>query len=442
MVTPIEERYIKLHPRSAEYSATARDIFPDGVTHDGRRQSPFPIYATHGMGPHKWDVDGNRIIDFWTGHGSMILGHSHLEIVAALSDQIGKGTHLSASSDLEIQWGQWVKELIPSADKVRFHSSGTEATMMALRMARAYSGKSKVIKFQEHFHGWHDYATAGSSGRGGIPQETLNTMIVLPANDISIVEETLRKNNDVAAIILEPTGAHMGQHAIIPSFLTELREVTERYGVVLIFDEVVTGFRTSKGGAQAYYGVTPDVTTLAKILGGGLPGGAVSGKADIINMIEARDDPEYNEIRRISHNGTFNANPLSAAAGTKALELIATTPVNDTADAMAMKLKDGLNDLLTRLEVPGCASGVASLVFLRLGADHECDKGGCLLSPDQMRITNNASRTAQIGLAMLNHGVHATTRFIVMAAHEDQDILDTVDAVEKTLTEVRAQGLI
>ena len=442
MVTPIEERYINLHSKSAEFSAAARDIFPDGVTHDGRRQKPFPIYATHGIGPHKWDVDGNRIIDFWTGHGSMILGHSHPDIVSVLSDQIVKGTHLSASSDVEIRWGQWVKELVPSAERVRFHSSGTEATMMALRMARAYSGKSKVIKFEEHFHGWHDYAAAGTSGRGGIPQETLNTMIVLPANDISIVEKTLRENDDVAAIILEPTGAHMGQYAVRPSFLSELRELTERYEVVLIFDEVVTGFRTSKGGAQGYYGVTPDVTTLAKILGGGLPGGAVSGKADIINMIEARDDPEYNEFRRISHNGTFNANPLSAAAGTKALELIATTPVNDTADMMAKKLKDELNDLLTRVEVPGCASGVASLVFLRLGADHECDKEVCLLTPEQMRITNNADRTAQIGLAMLNHGVHSTTRFIVMAAHQEQDILDTVDAVEKTLTEVRAQGLI
>ena len=442
MVTTIEQRYVDLHPGSAERYAKARDIFPDGVTHDGRRLRPFPLYATHGIGPHKWDVDGNRIIDYWTGHGSLILGHSHPEIVAAVTDQMSKGTHLSASSDLEIQWAQWIIELIPSAGKVRFHSSGTEATLMALRMVRAYTGKTKVIKFEDHFHGWNDYMMAGGQGLGGIPRETLSTMIVLPPNDISLVEKTLQDNDDVAAVILEPTGAHMGQAAVRPSFLQELREVTQRYEVVLIFDEVVTGFRTSKGGAQEYYGVTPDVTTLAKILGGGLPGGAVTGRADIINMIESSDDPEYNQNRRIGHNGTFNANPLSAAAGVKALELVATTPVIDNANAMATRLKNGLNDLLTRMEIPGCASGVASLAFMRLGVDHECDKEVCVLSPEQARIANDAGRTQQLSLALLNHGVHSTARFILMEAHRPEDIDETVDAFEKALTDVRGLGLV
>ena len=442
MVSPIEQRYIDLHPGSVERHATARDIFPDGVTHDGRRMSPFPIYATHGIGPHKWDVDGNRIIDYWTGHGSMILGHSHPEVVAAVASQMGKGTHLSASSDLEIKWGQQVKELIPSADKVRFHSSGTEATMMAVRMARAYTGKSKVIKFVEHFHGWSDYLSVGSAGVGGIPQETKDTMIVLPPNDIGLVERTLQDNDDVAAIILEPTGAHMGQIPVRPSFLGELRELTDRTGVVLIFDEVVTGFRVSSGGAQAYYGVTPDMTTMAKILGGGLPGGAVAGKADIINMIEARDDADFNQNRRIAHNGTFNANPLSAAAGTVALDLIMNTPVTDTANAMGARLKDGLNDLLSRMEVPGCASGITSLIFLRLGVDHECDRDVCIMTPEQMREAGNAERNSQFVLAMLNNGVHATSRFIMSAAHREQDVDDTVAATEKSLTELRQMGLV
>jgi glutamate-1-semialdehyde 2,1-aminomutase len=442
MATTIEQRYIDMHPGSAERHAKAKDIFPDGVTHDGRRLNPFPLYATHGMGPHKWDVDGNRIIDYWTGHGSLILGHSHPDVVAAVREQVGIGTHLSASSDLEIRWGQLVQELIPSAEKLRFHSSGTEATLMALRMARAYTGKSKVIKFEEHFHGWHDYVSAGGGGLGGIPKETLSTMIVLPSNDISIVEKTLQENDDVAAIIVEPTGAHMGLNAIRPNFLNELRELTERREVVLIFDEVVTGFRISKGGAQAHYGVTPDMTTMAKILGGGLPGGAVAGKAGIINMIEATDDPEYNQWRRVGHNGTFNANPLSAVAGITALELVATTPVNETANARASRLKAGLNDLLTKMEIPGCSSGVASLVFLRLGADHECDKEVCVLSDEQMRITNDPERNGQLNLALLNNGVHATTRFILSAAHEEQDIDETVEAIGKSLTEVRSLGLV
>ncbi len=435
MVSPIEQRYIDLHPGSLERHATARDIFPDGVTHDGRRMSPFPIYATHGIGPHKWDVDGNRIIDYWTGHGSMILGHSHPEVVAAVASQMGRGTHLSASSDLEIKWGQQVQQLIPSAEKVRFHSSGTEATMMAIRMARAYTGKSKVIKFVEHFHGWSDYLSVGSAGVGGIPEETKNTMIVLPPNDIGIVEKTVQDNPDVAAIILEPTGAHMGQIPVQPSFLNELRELTERTGVVLIFDEVVTGFRISKGGAQAHYGVTPDMTTMAKILGGGLPGGAVAGKADIINMIQARGDADFDRNRRVAHNGTFNANPLSAAAGTVALDLIMNTDVVETANAMGARLKDGLNDLLTRMEIPGYASGIASLIFLRLGEDPE-------MTPEQAARAHDAHRDGQFVLSMLNNGVHATTRFIMSSAHREQDIDATVDATERALTELRQSGLI
>jgi glutamate-1-semialdehyde 2,1-aminomutase len=355
---------------------------------------------------------------------------------------MAKGTHYSASTELEIGWAQWVKELIPSAEKLRFQSSGTEATMMALRMARAYTSKTKVIKFADHFHGWNDYALAGGTGLGGIPQETLSTMIVLPPNDISVVEEALTRNNDVAAVILEPTGAHMGQHPILPKFLGELKEVTERYGVVLIFDEVVTGFRTSKGGAQALYGVVPDMTTLAKILGGGLPGGAVVGKAEIIDTIATRGDPEYNQRQRISHPGTFNANPLSAAAGSKALELVATTPVNDTANAMAARLKDGLNDLLSRLEIPGCASGVASLVFLRLGVDHECDREVCILSPEEMRVAGDPKLAAQLNLALLNRGVHSGTRFILMSAHREEDVDETVEAFEGALAEVRGLGLL
>ena len=448
MASQIEQRYLELHPGSAERWDTARDIFPDGVTHDGRRMSPFPLYGTHGEGGVKWDVDGNRIIDFWTGHGSMMLGHSHPEIVKAVQEQVARGTHLSMSSDLEIRWAQLVQQLIPSAEKVRFHSSGTEATMMAIRMARAYTRKSRVIKFEDHFHGWSDALSAGSAGIGGIPRETLNTMIVLPPNDMAALEWAMLGNNDIAAIILEPTGAHMGLEPISAAFLADLRALTERHGVVLIFDEVVTGFRVSKGGAQELYGVTPDMTTMAKILGGGLPGGAVAGKADIINMIQNGPDPEYNHNRRIAHNGTFNANPLSAVAGIKALELLSTTPVNETADAMGQRLKDGINDLLAKIEVDGCATGISSLIFLRLGVDPvAADPDRNPSAARDMRASENPELQAQLNLAMLNHGVHAGSahggaRFILSAAHTEQDIDATVEAVGSALNDVREQGLI
>lgn len=443
MPTAIEQRYIDLHPGSLKRHERAATLFPDGVTHDARRMSPFPIYATHGLGPHKWDVDGNRIIDFWTGHGSLILGHSHPKIVEAVNQQMTQGTHLSASTDLEIRWAELVCDLIPSAEKVRFHSSGTEADMMAIRMARAYTGKTKIIKFDDHFHGWSDYLSAGGSGLGGIPAEALNTVIVLPADDISVVEKTLKNDDDIAAIILEPTGAHMGLHAINPNFLTQLREITERHNIVLIFDEVVTGFRVSKGGAQEYFGVTPDMTVLAKIVGGGLPGGAVSGKADIINMIQSTGDRDFDQNRRIGHNGTFNGNPLAAVAGITALDLVKNTPVNDTTNAMGRRLKDGLNDLLGRMEIPGCASGLPGVVFLRLGVDHECDKEICILSHEDMATIQDAKRMSQWNLSMLNHGVHVSgPRFLMMSVHTDKDIDETIDAAEKSLSELRNTGLV
>ena len=443
MPTPIEQRFFELHPKSAELHDSARSLFPNGVTHDARRQDPFQLYFTHADGAAKYDVDGNRILDYFPGHGALILGHSRAEVVQAVQEQMAMGTHFSGSTEIEIEWGNWVKELIPSAEKVRFHSSGTEADMMAIRMARAYTGKSKIIKFEDHFHGWSDYLVAGTEGIGGIPAETLSTMIVLPPNDIETFERTLQENDDVAAVILEPTGAHMGLEPILPEFLHQLREVTERYGVVLIFDEVVTGFRTSRGGAQEYFGIRPDLTTLAKILGGGLPGGAVTGKADIINMIEGRaDDPEYNRSRRIAHNGTFNANPISAAAGVAALKILANEPINDIATARGEQLKAGLNEVLGRLEMPGCVTGINSLIFMRLGVDHECDKEYCVLTHEEMAQSMQPERARQLTLSLINHGVQSGNRFILTAAHTENDITHTIDAYEQSLSEIREIGLV
>jgi glutamate-1-semialdehyde 2,1-aminomutase len=441
MATPIEQRYIDEHQKCADFYSTSRNLFPNGVTHDARNLKPFPYFVSHAQGARKWDVDGHEIIDYTGGHGALLLGHNHPDIVTAVAEQMAKGTHYAASTEIEIRWAQWVRELIPCAEKLRFVSSGTEATLMALRMARSYTGKTKVIQFHDHFHGWHDYLRAHDAGHGGIPEETGSTVVSIPANDIGVVEAAL-KDNDVAAVIIEPTGSHMGQAPVRPSFLNELREITERLGVVLIFDEVVTGFRTSKGGAQAYFGITPDICTLAKILGGGLPAGAVTGKVEIIDMIQLQDDPDFNANRRIAHFGTFNANPLSAAAGARALELVATQPINDRADAAAARLKEGFNDVLTRLEIPGCSAGIASAIFLRLGVDHECDKEVCILTPEDQHTVEDATRSHQLALALYNHGVSGGPRFIVSSAHTDGDVDETVAASEKALLDLRAAGLV
>ncbi len=439
----IEERYRKLHPASAKLYAEARELFPDGVTHDARRMAPFPLYITHAKGSRKWDVEGHEYLDYAGGHGAHLLGHCHPAIVKAVNDQMAKGTQFAFNTELEMEWAEWVKKLMPSIEKVRFHSSGTEATMMALRLARAYTGKTKIIKFEEHFHGWHDYAMAGAhKGIGGIPKETLSTMIVLPPNDISAVEKTLKETKDVAGVIVEATGAHMGNLPIKPSFLHELRDVTKKYGAVFIMDEVVTGFRTSKGGAQVRFGVKPDLTTLAKILGGGLPGGAVAGKAEILNMMEMKNEPGW-DVRRVAHAGTFNANPLCAAAGVKALELVATTDVNAKADAAAKRFKDGMNKLLAKMEIPGCATGLASLVQLRLGWPHECDHEVCLITEEQLQKAQNPKVISNLRLAMLNEGAHIGSHTqMFSSAHTNKDVDETLAAYEKAFTGLRNEGLL
>ena len=302
MASMIEERYLQLHPKSALMSDRSVELFPDGVTHDGRKFSPFRVYMDHGLGPRKWDIDDNEYIDYRTGHGAMILGQAHPAIVKAVSEQVAKGTHLSASTEMEVKWGTLVKELVPSAERLRFVSSGTEAMMMTFRMARSHSGKSKVVKFEGAFHGWADgpfVGAANDSPEGGIPPQVRETMIVLPY-DIAAVERTLDEDDDIAAVVFQ------GNQVIHPSFLEQLRDVTRQKGVILIFDEVVSGFRFSRGGCQGLYNVIPDLTGMAKILAGGLPGGCVAGRADIVNTVGPG---------RIAHPGTFNANPLSAAAG-------------------------------------------------------------------------------------------------------------------------------
>ena len=227
-----------------------------------------------------------------------------------------------------MRWAELVCKLIPSAEMVRFTMSGTEATHLAMRIARAYTGRSRVLKFQGHFHGWHDGVVAAVNPpydvpmSAGVPAATLDQLLVCPPNDIKAVDVLLQRG-DVAAVILEPAGGQSGTTPTIPGYLQELRAVTERHGVVLIFDEVITGFRYSPGGAQAYFGVTPDMTTLAKIVAGGLPGGAVVGKKTLMNMMAHRGEPVFDRSQRVAQNGTYNSNPVSAAAAITTLELVA-----------------------------------------------------------------------------------------------------------------------
>lgn len=447
----IAEEYIRLHPRSAQLYEEAKVLFPSGITHDIRYVPPFPIFVERAERGRKWDVDGHEMVDLVMGHGALFLGHAHPAIAQAVATQVRLGTHYGASHRLELEWAQWVRRLIPSAEMVRFTSSGTEATLMAIRLARAYTGRDKIVKFDYHFHGWHDavmsarYAEGAPLGIAGIPQDVLRHTISVPQGDAHAVEEQLRQG-DVAAVILEPTGASWGTLPLAPSFLQDLRELTLRYGVLLIFDEVVTGFRVSPGGAQARYGVQPDLTCLAKILGGGLPGGCVAGRADVLSVMAFREDPHWDTGRRVFHPGTFNANPLSAAAGITMLSLIADGQAHARADALTRRLIMAMNDILVRQKVAGCVYGLSSYFHIVLGkecprpeGDVEWPLTGRLLPPPMPRRLGLALKQA-----MINHGVDlmGLGGGFLSAVHTEEDVDAVLEAFAASLHDMRRDGLL
>ena len=444
-MSTILEDYIAKHPGSAQRYVESAKLFPGGVTHDTRYAQPFPLYMTHGEGPRKWDVDGNEYVDYVSGHGALLLGHSHPAIAEAVSKQILRGTHLGANTDEEIRWAKAIKALMPSVEKVRFHSSGTEATLMAMRLARAFTGKNKIIKLEDHFHGWHDYAMAGS-GRvaTGIPEASWGSMVIVPSGDLDAVEDALNRDQDIAGLILEPTGAHFGQLPFdTQDYLIGLRDLTDRHQVVLIFDEVVTGFRASPGGTQVRYSITPDLTTMAKIVAGALPGGAVGGRAEIIDMIAHRGDPDWDDRLRVSHPGTFNANPISAVAGATCLEMIANHLINRQADAMAARLNNGLNEIFGKTEVAGHAHGIASMIHVVM-ADCDCDREICSMAHSKIKEAMASPVVTALKRGLQNRGVDIMGRdtFFVSATHGESDIDQTLDAFQNTLEAIRAEGLV
>ena len=446
----ILERYEELHPGSKRLHARAAKVFPDGVTHDIRYFTPFPLYVERSDGAYKWDVDGNKIIDFINGHGSLLLGHNYPTVRDAVAEQIGRGTHYGASHEPEIEWAQRVTDLIPSAESVRFTSSGTEATMMAVRLARAFTGRRTLVRFSQNFHGWNDSMVGVPDKEGvhphalGVPDETLSSVVVVPQNDPDTLRQTLR-DYDVAAVILEPTGAHFGAIPLDESMLPVIREETLATGSVLIFDEVVTGFRASPGGVQAATGITPDMTTLAKILAGGLPGGAVCGRAEIFRKIEFGAGRDFED--RVPHPGTYNANPLSSAAGNAALEVVATGDPHQHTERLSRDLVGRLNRVLRDEGVAGCAYAHTSMFHLLVG--NECpapiDDFSWNWAGQPGDRVPGTSGEAYWGLrrAMLNECVDLMgAGGMVSFAHSKADVDHTVEAFRNTISSMKAESLL
>ncbi|MDA0702567.1 MAG: aminotransferase class III-fold pyridoxal phosphate-dependent enzyme [Proteobacteria bacterium] len=442
--------YREKTPGSAKLAEEARGLFPSGITHDGRHFWPYGPYVTHADGPRKWDVDGNEYVDYFGGHGSHLLGHNHPVLQKAIHEAQDKGTHFGANNPYEIRWGNLIREMVPSAERVRFTSSGTEATHMALRLARAYTGKTRMIRFMRHFHGWHDHMASGyhshfdGTATPGVLSAVAEEVILVAPNDEAGLTKALTDHDDVAAIFVEPTGSNFGMVPIRPEYLKFLRDAATKHGVVLIFDEVVTGFRVSPGGAQAHYGVIPDMTTLAKILSGTMPGGAVVGRKDILDLLDFEVAAEKG-FEKVEHFGTYNANPVAAAAGSAMLETIRDTDACAKANAYAERLRAGLNDAIREAGVRWAAYGTFSGAHIFTNP-----KGRADVSPDSFdpmatpmdELAANAPCVGKLRIALLTHGVdfNGWPGGQTSAAHGDPELRDTLAAFAKSLHLLKKEG--
>jgi glutamate-1-semialdehyde 2,1-aminomutase len=437
-------------PGSAALAAEAGVLFPSGITHDARHLDPYGIYIERAAGPHKWDVDGNRYIDFFGGHGALILGHCNPTVASAVASAVGEGTQFGANHPSEIRWAKAIQRLVPSAERVRFTSSGTEATLMAVRLARAFTGRQTLLRFKGHFHGWHDHMTSGYSNHfdgtataGVLPGIAEKTTLVVPG-DVAGVEAAFAANPDIAAVIIEPTGSSFGQVPVTPEFLHELRRITTEHGALLIFDEVITGFRVSSGGAQVEFGITPDLSTFAKIVAGGMPGAAVVGRREILDHLDF-DVSATAGREKIGHPGTFNGNPVSAAAGIAALTILAETDACARAIAMAERLRGELNELLAREGVPWAIYGTFSGFHLFMNPHGRTISPTAFdaLAPSMEEMkTHPPALSHKLRLALLANGVDTNGRIggFLSATHTETDVADTVAAFGAAISMLRAEG--
>jgi glutamate-1-semialdehyde 2,1-aminomutase len=411
---------------------------PGGVNHDARRIEPFPPYIVSASGSRKHDVDGNEFIDYVVGHAALVLGHSHPAIVAAVRDQIAVGSHLGGSHPLEAAWAELVCNIIPSAESVRFVMSGTEATLLALRVARAFTGRQVVIRVQNHFHGWHDYVVGEANSRAGLPSAIAASMRVAALNDIEDLRAKLQ-SSDVAAVILEPEGARSGTIPPPSGYLQELRELTAETGTLLVFDEVVSGFRVTPGGVQQQVGVTPDLTTLAKAVAGGLPGGALAGRRDVLEVFVPGNP------RLVSHQGTYNANPVSAAAGIAALKILSDPSAQRLLTAKAGRLRQGLNQAIFDAHVRGFAFGQNSSFRVVLGDDLPALRDPETIPnvpPERLLKGIQQPLAGAVYRSLLLEGIDFMRGAYgwLSTAHSEDDIDDTIDAFGRALNRLVADA--
>ena len=443
--------YLAKTKRAAERHAQARGLLPSGIVHDSRRTWPYGIYVDRASGSHKWDIDGNEYVDYYGGHGSLLLGHQHPQVVAAAQAQLQKGWHFAAAHELEIEWARLVQQMVPSAERVRFTGSGNEATQLAIRLARAATGRRKIVRFAKHYHGWHDSVSFGVKDNldgkvgVGIPSDVADGVVLIRPNDVAALEKLLATDRDIAGVLIEPIGASSGAVPTLPGVLQAFRDLTRKHGALLIFDEVVTGFRVSPGGAQGLLGVIPDLTTMAKVIAGGMPGGAVGGRKDILDWIDF-DAAKAAGRDRINHQGTHNAHPVCAAAGIATLKLVRDTDVCVRTSALTATLRVGLNKVLEEEGVPWAIYGEYSFFNLFSNPDNHPIRPttfDAFAVPTEWFKSDKRERLlGKLVLGLLVNGVDPKgwRGGFLSTAHTQADVAFTLEAWRRTVRALQEEG--
>lgn len=427
------------HRRSSEIFARAKGFFPGGVNSPVRAFRSVggePFIVSHGSGPFLFDVDGNRYVDYINSWGPLVLGHAHPAVVEAIAMQAARGTSFGACHELESELAEVVRGLFPSLELLRFCNSGTEAGMSVIRLARGFTKRSKIIKFEGCYHGHADVLLA-KAGSGvltlglpecaGVPAQAVHDTLVAQYNNLDSVEGIFRAcGDDIAAVIVEPVVGNCGLLVPESGFLAGLRSLTHRYGALLIFDEVMTGFRVSLGGAQGLFGVTPDLTMLGKVIGGGLPVGAFGGRRDVMELL-APLGPVYQA-------GTLSGNPLAMVAGLTTLREWSKPGVFERTASMARVLVSSIRDEASRQGIPLVSDAVGTMF-------------GFFFSGHPVRsytdtLTTNKSAFVRFFRAMLEQGVYfAPSAFeagFISAAHEGEALDHTLSTLGLGLASVRA----
>jgi glutamate-1-semialdehyde 2,1-aminomutase len=419
----------------------AREYLVGGVSSSVRLCRAYgnrPFYVAHGEGAKVVDVDGREYIDLCTSHGASLLGHKHPKIVAALQQAAEMGIICSYETEYQSALAEKIVELVPCAELVRFSGSGTETTMHTIRLAREYTGRDKILKFTGHFHGYHDYvlfepevpvsASVQAESRliaqsGGIPADMDRYVIIAPDNDGDALDAAIRKHKDeLAAVILEPI--HYNAGCIIPKreYIQQLRDLTLEHGIVLIFDEVLSGFRMAPGGAQEYLGVTPDLCTLGKAVGGGLPLSAICGKREIMEHVKP--------LGNAQHSGTYNGTLVCILAGLAALEEYSTPGIYDRIHATGQHLYDGIAEIITRLGVKARVQGLGARFGIYFGVDEEVKSYRQSLANDDEMATCFIEAAWKNGVYFHDYGGRGAHHHGFSAAHTVADIDRALDGIE------------